>query len=118
MFNLFLESKNKLADSFKPANFDIYLFECTHSQCVNLSFVQVAPFATSQILLCQSGKVYAVQFNYVISQRFKYTTNDTVASRVNLNSYLALIVFACITDSIGVDFAIFQFHSVSNLLHI
>ena len=91
----------------------LVLFVGTHAQAVYLFLCEVSPVATTKVLLCQSGKLYAVELGYLIAERLEYTSNNTVLAAVNLYAYLLLEDRVSILTCVGLDFSVFECDSIT-----
>ena len=90
----------------------------THTQAVNLLLGEVTPVATTQVLLGQSCKLYAVEFRHLIAKALEDTAHDAVLARVDLDTHLLLVVSIRILYVICLDLAVLQRDTVSNLLQV
>ena len=54
----------------------------------------------------------------MIAECFKNTTYHAVTTRVDFDTGLFLVGFRNVADGIGMDFAVFKFYTVGNVLHV
>ena len=94
------------------------LFERSHAQHLHFLLSEEAPVATTEILLCKSCKLYAVELYYAIAEVLEDTANDTVLAAVDLDANLALVCIACILDSVCMYLAVLKLYAVSYLLQV
>ena len=94
------------------------LFEGTHAEHFHFFLGEETPVAAADILLGESGKLYAVELDHTIAEMLEDTTHDAVLAAVNLDAYLTLVGFAGIIDSIGMDFSVVEGDALSNLLEV
>lgn len=94
------------------------LFERSHAQHLHFLLSEEAPVATTEILLCKSCKLYAVELHYAIAEVLEDTANDTVLAAVDLDANLALVCIACILDCVCMHLAVLKLYAVSYLLQV
>ena len=94
------------------------LFKHTAAEHVDLLFREETQVASAQILLGQAGKLHTVEACNTVTEVFKDAANDAVLATMYLDSNLFLVVLIGIFNRIGVDFAVFQLNSGSNLLQV
>ncbi len=94
------------------------LFKRPHTKHADLVFGEETPVTTLDILLGQSGKIYAIEFDNMVAETFKDATNDAVTSGMDLNTYLLFVGITCIIDGIRLDITILKRNTFSNLSDI
>ena len=94
------------------------LFESTHSEHLHFLLGEETPVATTEVLLGKTSELYAVELGYVIAKALEDTAHDTVLARVNLNTYLLLVGWRSILDSISLDITVIEGDTVKNLTHV
>ena len=95
-----------------------YLFKCSHAQHLHFLLSQVAPIATTHVLLCQSGKVDAIEFSYMVTQTFKDTAHNAILAAVDFDAHLFLIRGMRIFHRICLDDAVIQRDAFRNALNV
>ena len=107
--------------NIRPSNLikqTVDLLERSHTKHFHFLLGQITPVATTQVLLCQSGKLYAVEFDHSVSEMLEYAADDAVLAAVYLYAHLTLVGIVGIFDCIGMDLSVFQLYSVRNLLQV
>ena len=94
------------------------LFERSHAQHLHFLLSEEAPVATTEILLCKSCKLYAVELHYAIAEVLEDTANDTVLAAVDLDANLTLVCIACILDCVCMYLTVLKLYTVSYLLQV
>lgn len=69
----------------------LILLVCTHAETVNLFLCEVTPVATTEVLLSETCKLYAVELGHLIAERLEDTAYDTVLTAMDLNAHLLLV---------------------------
>ena len=102
-----------------PCTFHSYLnlrlFVSTHAETVDFLLSEVAPVATTEVLLGKAGELYAVKLENLVAQSLEDAAHDAVLAGVNLNTHLLLVDSIGILDIIGLDLAILELYALGNL---
>ena len=94
------------------------LFKRSHSQHVHLFLSEVAPIATTEVLLGEASEEDAIKLNDMVAKVLEDATHDTVATAVDLDAHLLLVCLACILDGVGMYLAVLKVNSLRNLLNV
>ena len=68
------------------------LFKSSHAQHIHFLLSEEAPVAATEVLLCESCELHAVELNDAITEVFEYTAHDTVLAAVEFDAHLALVL--------------------------
>ena len=94
------------------------LLVCSHAQAVHLFLCQIAPLATTQVLLGQTGKLNAVELGHLVAKALEDAAHNAVLTRMDLNAHLLLVHRIGILNGIGLDLTVFKHHAFGNLLQV
>ena len=56
----------------------VLLLKSSHAQHVDFLLGEEAPVAAAQVLLCESGKLHAVELDHTVAEAFEDTAHDTL----------------------------------------
>ena len=90
----------------------------SHAEAVNLFFGKVAPVATTEIFLGETGKLNAVELKDLVAEALEDASHDAILTGVNLNAYLLLIDSVSILDVVSLDFPVLELHALGNVLQV
>ena len=89
----------------------------TRFKALYLLFGEESPATSFEVLLRQTCIIYAVEFLNRVTQVLEYAAHDAVATRVNLDANL-LLVLLYVGYFVGVYLAIVESDTLGNLIHV
>ena len=84
------------------------LLESSHAKHVHFFFCKESPIATFYVFLGQTGKIYTVKFDNMISKAFENTANNAVPAGMYFNAHLFLVGIAGMINGVSLDIAVFK----------
>ena len=94
------------------------LFVCSHAETVDFLFGEVAPIATTDVLLSETSKLYTVELDDLIAEALEDAADNAVLARVDFNAHLLLVDGVSILDVVGLDLAVLKLNTLGNLLEV
>ena len=90
----------------------------THAEAVDFLLGEVAPVATAEVLLGESGELYAVELGDAVAEGLEDATHDAVLTGVDLDADLLLVNGIGILDIVGMDFTILELNALCYLRQV
>ena len=109
---------SRMALQFFHSSIFLFLFIMSRVEHGHFLLGEETPVTPLDTLLGEARKHHAVEFAHLIAKAFEDAAHDAVLARVNLNAHLFAVCVGSVTDSIGLDVAIFERDAFSNLLHV